>query len=49
MTEVKIRVSRVESLLDTQLTLARSERRAEIAEHTHVTHATREEFIEFAL
>src|SRR5438445_13607792 len=49
MAEVKVRVRRVESLLDTQLTLPRGERRAQIAEHAHVAHAAREEFIELAL
>src|SRR4029079_12654582 len=47
--EVKIRVRRVEAQLDTQLTLAGGESRAQVAENAHVTHATREEFIEFAL
>ena len=48
MTEVQIGMRRVKALLDTQLTLARGERGAQIAQHAHVAHRTREEFIEIA-
>src|SRR2546423_15670759 len=40
---------RVESLLDTQLTLARSEKRTEIAQHADVRDGTREEFVQLTL
>jgi len=49
MPEMEIRMRRVKPLLDTQLTLASGEGGAEIAKHAHLTHATREEFIELAL
>src|ERR671935_880204 len=37
---------RVKALLDTQLTLARGEVRAQIAENAHGAHSARQEFVE---
>jgi hypothetical protein len=49
MPEVQIRERGVKPLLDTQLTFACGERRAQIGEHAHIAHRAREEFIQIAL
>ena len=46
MTEVQVLRRRVKALLDTQLTLARSELVAQIAEHADAADRTRQEFVE---
>ena len=48
MSDVKVRVRRVEALFDTKLTLPGAELFGELLLHDDLAHRAREEFVDFA-